>query len=1066
VTGTSKVSGVLTLGSTLSNGTYTYTLPAATGTLALTSDIPVVTGFVPYTGATADVNLGIYTLTASGVDSVGYTARGSGTLSGYLILKQGTTYLGNVVGYNSINANARKYVFISDVDGTNYKSAIFELSSLTNNTDRTYTLPDATGTLALTSDLAAYVPITRTLTGLGSISVSGSGDLSANRTISIAQSSVSSDGYLSATDFNTFNNKQATLSLTTTGTSGAATLVGATLNIPQYTDAYTGTVTSVAALTIGTTGTDLSSSVANSTTTPVITLNVPTASAANRGALSSADWTTFNNKYNLPSLTSGSVLFSNGSTIAQDNANFFWDDTNNRLGIGTASPAVKLHIIGGGEPLRIESTNATGGNYVQYKNASGDLGYIGWGSSANNNLNIVNQQNAGITFLLNSTEKMILDASGNLGLGVTPSDWAFFKAVQVNGGNSFVGYNNQAEIWSNSFYDGASKYYANGFATRYAAIDGRFEWYQAPSGTAGNAITFTQAMTLFSTGNLAIATTTDSGYKLDVNGTGRFSGNVGVGANATSIVGYAGKILTIGNGTQAENAIEIYSSSTVDNVLGDIAWLNASSSDADKRLSIIRTNRIGANNSGSMSFFTKNAGTFVNALTLASTGAATFSSTVTATGQIIANAGSGAISVSGTGYTINPTNMLIGRYTSTRGYIQVPTNGTFEIWNGGTFEIATFNETGKTTTLYGALTGTSATFSSSVTALSGLFSNSGNSLAVTTSANSTTFMSVGINSGTNKSIFGFDVTDGGFVGTITNDDFTIRSNNTKRVTISATTGAATFSSSVEAGKSGSLTVGDLLVDNPNKTVYVGRQSSTSGDNTKFIVRNRLNSNYFYVSPTDDLAYFNNCNVGIGTSSPASKLHILGTTRFDNPNGNTLLEFYNTSTYQGNIITVDTGSILRLTAGTGMKLRLTANDSNTAGMDITTGGNVLIGTTTDDTINKLQVSGGIYSSNYNTNFNSVTINSSTNVNTAVLDIGIVCFRDAVNGGGCLVFYENGQTPVIVSQSGGTTFTTSSPSATEIQISNRSGSRGLQALGGSSRNSVQLIWSVFRITGLSA
>lgn len=57
-----------------------------------------------------------------------------------------------------------------------------------------------------------------------------------------------------------------------------------------------GTVTSVAALTLGTTGTDLSSTVANSTTTPVITLNVPTASATNRGALSAADWTTFNNK--------------------------------------------------------------------------------------------------------------------------------------------------------------------------------------------------------------------------------------------------------------------------------------------------------------------------------------------------------------------------------------------------------------------------------------------------------------------------------------------------------------------------------------------------------------------------------------------------------------------------------------------------------------------------------------------------------------------------------------------------------------------------------------------------
>jgi hypothetical protein len=85
-------------------------------------------------------------------------------------------------------------------------------------------------------------------------------------TLSITQSGASTNGYLSSTDWNTFNNKGS------------------------------GTVTSVAALTLGTTGTDLSSTVANGTTTPVITLNVPTASATNRGALSSTDWTTFNNK--------------------------------------------------------------------------------------------------------------------------------------------------------------------------------------------------------------------------------------------------------------------------------------------------------------------------------------------------------------------------------------------------------------------------------------------------------------------------------------------------------------------------------------------------------------------------------------------------------------------------------------------------------------------------------------------------------------------------------------------------------------------------------------------------
>ncbi len=64
-------------------------------------------------------------------------------------------------------------------------------------------------------------------------------------TLSNASSTVS--GILTSTDWNTFNNKQNTITLTTTGTSGAATLIGSTLNIPQYSGGGggTGTVTSV-----------------------------------------------------------------------------------------------------------------------------------------------------------------------------------------------------------------------------------------------------------------------------------------------------------------------------------------------------------------------------------------------------------------------------------------------------------------------------------------------------------------------------------------------------------------------------------------------------------------------------------------------------------------------------------------------------------------------------------------------------------------------------------------------------------------------------------------------------
>jgi hypothetical protein len=123
-------------------------------------------------------------------------------------------------------------------------------------------------------------------------------------TVPIRQSSTSSNGWLSSTDWNTFNSKAPATSGTSilygNGTGGFSNVtIGSGISFAGGTLSATGsggTVTSVAALTLGTTGTDLSSTVANGTTTPVITLNVPTASATNRGALSAADWSTFNGK--------------------------------------------------------------------------------------------------------------------------------------------------------------------------------------------------------------------------------------------------------------------------------------------------------------------------------------------------------------------------------------------------------------------------------------------------------------------------------------------------------------------------------------------------------------------------------------------------------------------------------------------------------------------------------------------------------------------------------------------------------------------------------------------------
>lgn len=61
--------------------------------------------------------------------------------------------------------------------------------------------------------------------------------------ITIQQASGLQDGYLSSADWTTFNNKQSAITLTTLGTSGAATFIANTLNIPQYQAALTNPVT-------------------------------------------------------------------------------------------------------------------------------------------------------------------------------------------------------------------------------------------------------------------------------------------------------------------------------------------------------------------------------------------------------------------------------------------------------------------------------------------------------------------------------------------------------------------------------------------------------------------------------------------------------------------------------------------------------------------------------------------------------------------------------------------------------------------------------------------------------
>jgi hypothetical protein len=205
---------------------------------------------------------------------------------------------------------------------------------------------------------------------------------------------------------------------------------------------------------------------------------------------------------------------------------------------------------------------------------------------------------------------LINDASGNLGLGVTPSAWSVIQAMQVLNTSWGASPNNLILYQSsNVFYDGAFKYITTGTASQYRMNDsGIFSWLQAPSGTAGNAISFTQAMTLTAGGNLLIGTTSDAGYKLDVNGTGRFSGNLQVTTTGSTRFTMSG----------SDNGILLNDTTVVSTARN---WGVFTSAAAEGDFVI----QVGASQGAAPSS---------NVLYFASTGAATFSSSVTASSYV------------------------------------------------------------------------------------------------------------------------------------------------------------------------------------------------------------------------------------------------------------------------------------------------------------------------------------------------------------------------------------------------------------------------------------------------